>query len=60
MHVTPAQQRKMISILKKQVEVADEQNPGVTGYDDHDDTMEIRLLLISIGAMPDRRKARKK
>lgn len=58
--LTPAQQRKAISILKKQVENSDEQSPNETGFDDHDDTLEIRLLLIECGAMPDRRQAKKK
>ena len=57
---TIAQQQKMVKILKAQVKEADEQNPGQAGYCDHEDTHEIRMLLIECGAMPDRRKARAK
>jgi hypothetical protein len=54
--MTPAQQKKAIKILKDIVDNSDEQNPNENGYCDHADTMEIRMLLIEIGAIPDRRK----
>ena len=56
--MTPKQQKAAIDILKRLVNEADEQNPGVCGYDDHEDTLEIRLLLIEIGALSDRRKGK--
>jgi hypothetical protein len=58
--MTPAQQKKAISILKKIVLTADKETPNETGFCDHEDTLEIRILLIEIGAMKDRREKRAK
>lgn len=58
--MTVEQQRRAIKILKGIVKTDDEQNAGQAGYCDHEDTTEIRVLLIDCGALPDRReKARK-
>lgn len=54
--MTLAQQRKAIKILKGIVANDDEQNAGQAGYCDHEDTHEIRMLLIQCSALPDRRK----
>lgn len=54
------QQSKAIKILKGIVAMADEQNANETGFCDHADTMEIRMLLIEVGALPDRREGKKK
>jgi hypothetical protein len=58
--MTPAQQKRAVTILKGIVKNDDEQNPGQSGYCDHSDTHEIRMLLIECGALPDRREAKKK
>lgn len=57
--MTPAQQKRAIKILKGIVANDDEQNAGQAGYCDHEDTTEIRTLLIECGAMPDRREIKK-
>lgn len=57
--MTPAQQRKAVKFLKEQLR-QDDQNPNDTGYNDHEDTMKLRVFLIEIGAIPDRRKANKR
>lgn len=55
--MTPAQQKKALGFLKAIVTEADKQSGSdVTGYDDHSDTMKLRLFLIEVGALPDRRK----
>lgn len=58
--MSPAQQRQAVKILKGIVKTDDEQNPGQSGYCDHEDTHEIRMLLIKSGQMTDRRKAGRK
>lgn len=58
--MTPAQQKKAIKILKGIVANDDEQNAGQTGYCDHEDTTEIRTLLIEVGVLPDRRQKKRK
>jgi hypothetical protein len=57
--MTAGQQRRAVKILKGIVKTDDEQNPGQSGYCDHSDTHEIRMLLIECGALPDRREAKK-
>lgn len=58
--MTPAQQKKALGFLKEIVEEADEQSGSdATGFDDHSDTTKLRLFLIEVGAMPDRRKKKK-
>lgn len=54
--MTPAQQKKAIKILRGILDNDDKQNPGQSGYCDHSDTHEIRMLLLSCGAISDRRK----
>lgn len=56
--MTPAQQKKAIAFLKAIVIDADKSNPDCTGFDNHEDNMELRCFLIEIGAIPDRRKAK--
>ncbi len=51
--MTPAQQKKAIKLIKDIVE-ANDRNEG--SYDDHDYNMVLRLFLIEVGAIPDRRK----
>jgi hypothetical protein len=57
--LTPAQQRKAVGFLKRQL-AQDDEAPNETGYCDHEETMKLRVFLIEIGAVPDRRKAGKK
>lgn len=55
MPMTPAQQKKAITFLKAQLAM-DDTASNETGYNDHEDTMKLRVFLIGIGAIPDRRK----
>ena len=56
--MSPAQQKKAIAFLKAQLE-CDDQAYGDTGYNDHPDTTKLRVFLIEIGAVQDRRKVKK-
>ena len=58
--LTLQQQRKALRLLKAILKEADEANPGLGGFDDHADSMEIRLFLIAAGEIPDRRAAWKR
>lgn len=52
--MTPAQERKAITLLKERLKQDDEAFDD-TGYNNHEDTMRLRVFLIEIGAVPDRR-----
>lgn len=56
--MTPAQERKAIGLLKERLKQDDEAFDD-TGYNNHEDTMRLRVFLIEIGAIEDRRKKRK-
>lgn len=56
--ISPAQQRKAIALLKERLKQDDEAFDD-TGYNNHDDTMRLRVFLIEIGAVQDRRKRKK-
>lgn len=56
--MTPAQQKKALKFLKDEVLSMDRSNHDETGYCNHEDVMKMRIFLIEVGAMPDRRKAR--
>ena len=53
--MTLVQQGIALGFLKESVDQADEQASGPLGYDDHVDTMKLRLFLIEVGHIPDRR-----
>lgn len=57
--MTPAQQRKAIGFLKREVRSMDASNYDESGYCNHEDTTEIRAFLIEIGQLPDRRKGKR-
>lgn len=57
--LSPAQQRKAVALLKERLKQDDEAFDD-TGYNNHEDTMRLRVFLIEIGAVPDRRKSRKR
>lgn len=51
--MTPAQQKKALALLKQQVRQNDE---AAGGEDNHSDNHAMRMFLIDVGAIPDRRK----
>lgn len=51
--MTPAQQKKAITLLK---EIVKQNDTAAGGEDNHDGNHKIRLFLIGIKAIPDRRK----
>ena len=51
--MTPAQQKKALALLKQQVRQNDE---AAGGEDNYPDNHAIRMFLIEVGAIPDRRK----
>lgn len=57
--MSPADQRKALKFLTDIVKDADKANPDCTGYDNNEDTMELRVFLMRVGALPDRRKGKK-
>jgi hypothetical protein len=55
MPMTLPQQLRAVTFLKDIVLEADEQNPGQCGFDDDAGNHKMRMFLIEVGAMPDRR-----
>lgn len=58
--MSPKDQRQALQFLKDEVLAMDKSNPDDSGYCNYDDTNRIRVFLIKVGALPDRRKVGKK